>query len=238
MNESTARAAAGGPSRTRGRGFTLVEVLIALTVMLALVAMAAGVFTDQIDESKLTIRETNLRAIRLAIQAFYNDFGRYPYNGQDSYGNVVHFLDNSTSELVQGVHAGFGTYPDSPGQKGRRSRYLREIPTDPTTGRPDWILVPADNDGDWRPGAPIASWLGSVSPGTAEWGASKGNSGGDDLDNDLIPSLISGVPGHPDWEGRPEPHVDEDPIGNGDEDGDGVADEDPPDVKDVRSRMP
>jgi hypothetical protein len=56
------------------------------------------------------------------------------------------------------------------------------------------------------------------------------------VDNDLIPSLMSEQAGRSDWIGRPEPHVDEDPFGNGDEDGDGLVDEDPPDVKDVKSR--
>ncbi|MBI3889935.1 MAG: type II secretion system protein [Candidatus Wallbacteria bacterium] len=214
--------------------FTLVELLIALAIMLALVAMASGVFRENLDEAKQRVMEANQRAIRKAIAAFYNDQGRYPYNGQDKLGNVVQFLDNQSSELVQGVHDGAGTYPKN------RSRYLREIPIDPTTGKADWLLVPCDNDGDWKPGSPATGWPESHQPGTLEWASSKGNTGGDDVDGDGRPSLMHNVAGHPEFEGKPEPHVDEDGFGGNpqDEDGDGKTDEDPPDVMDVMSRGP
>ncbi len=135
----------GPAAETAGqrRAFTLVELLIALTVMLAIVSMAAGVFRENVDDSRIQIRNANLRALRKAIQTFYNDHGRYPYNGQDNFGNVVHFLDDNSCELVKGVHNGSNTYPAKP------TRYLYAVPIDPTTGNADWILIPSDNDGDW-----------------------------------------------------------------------------------------
>ena len=189
--------------------FTLVELLIALAILLALVAMASGIFRENVDQAKETVRDANLRALRKAIAAFYNDHGRYPYNGQDKLGNVVQVLDNASSELVQGVHDGAGHFP------ANRTRYLREIPIDPTTGRADWLLVPCDNDGDWK---------------AAE----------DDADGDGRPSLMHNVGGKPEDEGKPEPHVDEDGFGGSpqNEDGDSRIDEDPPDVMDVSSRSP
>jgi prepilin-type N-terminal cleavage/methylation domain-containing protein len=189
-------------ARLGARGFTLVELLIALTLLLALVAMASGIFRGNVDEARERVREANLRAIRKAIHAFYNDYGRYPYNGQDKLGNVVQFLDNGSSELVQGVHDTYGHYPAT------RSRYLREIPIDPTTDKADWILIPCDNDADWR--------------------ATE-----DDEDGDGRPSINQAT-----GRAEPNVDEDGFGGSPQNEDADKQVDEDPPDVMDVLSRGP
>ena len=124
-------------------GFSLVELLIALSIIVAVVTVASGVFQPLVADQQREILKANLRLIRQAILQFYNDNGRYPYEGQDEFGNIVTFLDNQTSELVQGVHNGKDTYP------ARRSRYLMALPVDPTldaeTARAaGWKLVFAD----------------------------------------------------------------------------------------------
>lgn len=117
------------------RGFSLVELLIALTIIMAVVATAAGIFQPLVAEQQVEVLKANLRLIRQSLIEFYNDNGRYPYEGQDEFGNVVTFLDDSTSELVQGPHSGQGRYPDTepdPARRGARRRYLLAIPGDPT----------------------------------------------------------------------------------------------------------
>ncbi|MBI4865170.1 MAG: prepilin-type N-terminal cleavage/methylation domain-containing protein [Candidatus Riflebacteria bacterium] len=124
-------------------GFSLVELLIALAIILAVVTIATGVFQPLVAEQQVDVLKANLRTIRQAIYTFYNDNGRYPYEGHDEFGNVVAFLDNQTSELVQGAHDGKGTYPV------RRRRYLMSIPPDPTatsdiTRTAGWKLIFAE----------------------------------------------------------------------------------------------
>ncbi len=134
--------------KVRGRGaFSLVDMLVAVSIMMALVAVVAAIYQIPMQQTKVEVLKTNLRVLRRAIAQFYNDHGRYPYNGQDQYGNIVGFLDDSTSELVNGVYVGLGVRPARP------VRYLQSIPYDPTLTEPApmWLLVPCDNDGDWNP---------------------------------------------------------------------------------------
>ena len=131
----------------RRHGFTIVELLIALAIIIGLLSLVSAVYQIPIARAQQHVLESNLRTVRRALQQFFNDHGRYPYNGQDEYGNMVTFLDDATSELVNGVYSGFGT------RDPRRARYLVAIPPDPTLEDPTplWAIVPWDNDGDWDP---------------------------------------------------------------------------------------
>ena len=135
-------------SGTSGRcAFTLVELLVAVTILASLVSMASGIYVIYIRESDEKLLRYNLNFFRAAIQQFYLDNGRYPFDGYDYFGNKISFLDNNTSEIVQGVHSGLNEYPL------KRYRYLQEIPVDPTTNLPNWHIYPHDSDGDWDPSA-------------------------------------------------------------------------------------
>ena len=127
------------------KAFTLVELLVAVTILAGLVSMASGIYVIYIRESDEKLLRFNLNFLRAAIQHFYLDNGRYPLDGKDYFGNRVSFLDNKTSELVQGVHSGKNSYPL------KRYRYIQEIPIDPTTNLANWKLYPHDSDGDWDP---------------------------------------------------------------------------------------
>ena len=107
-------------------GFSLVELLIALSIIMAVVTITTGIFQPIVADQQVTVLKANLKAIRQALFEFYNDNGRYPYEGQDEFGNVVAFLDDATSELVRGVHNGKALYPARP------KRYLGSIPQDPS----------------------------------------------------------------------------------------------------------
>lgn len=126
------------------QAFSLVEILVALSIVLLLTSMIAGVFQVPVEDAKQQVFEANKNAVRRALRDFYNDHGRFPYNGQDDFGNVVAFLDPNTSEIVNGVHDRLGGYPR------KRTRYLVSIPLDPTLTDPLplWNLQSFDNDGD------------------------------------------------------------------------------------------
>lgn len=51
-------------TKDKQKGFTLMEMLIVLAVMVILVAVSVPVFTHQLDDSKLAADEANLRAAK------------------------------------------------------------------------------------------------------------------------------------------------------------------------------
>jgi len=121
--------------RTRA-GFSLVELLVvcALLAILATVALPAGQFVSR--RGKETELRADLRRMRNAIDEFkrYSDAGLIAVTaGTDGYP-----ADLKT--LVEGVPL--------VGQIDRRARFLREIPTDPMTGKKEWGLRSYQDDPD------------------------------------------------------------------------------------------
>lgn len=99
-----------GESASYGnRGFTLIELMIALAIMATLLSIVAPRYMDSLDRANEAALRMNLRTIREAIDQYKADKAAYPATLQ---------------ELV-------------------RERYLRSIPTDPSTDRSDtWIILP------------------------------------------------------------------------------------------------
>jgi len=60
------------------RGFTLIELVVVLTLVGLLVAIAAPRYFQVIDRGKQTVQRQNLSVMRDAIDKFFGDQGRYP----------------------------------------------------------------------------------------------------------------------------------------------------------------
>lgn len=221
--------------RTR-TGFTLIELLVAVAIMGALVIMAQATYVVYMRDAVEAALRQNLFQMRSALQQFYSDHGRYPYDGRDSFGNEIGFLDSATSELTQGVRSGPNNqFP------ANRIRYLMEIPIDPTTNMANWRLIPYDNDGDW-----VAFGDVGVLVVANDFDKGEGNGVWDSADEDLNDDVgeTAGkqdpVPDFGEGDGRPtigEPNVDNGPW-TGVCPGTCTGGTDPPDVQDVVSSNP
>ena len=66
---------AGLPGRT---GFTLIEILVVMTLIALLLTLAVPRYFRSIDNGRLTVQRQNLATIRDAIDKFNADLGRYP----------------------------------------------------------------------------------------------------------------------------------------------------------------
>ena len=60
------------------RGFTLIELLVVLSIVALLLSIAAPRYFGSIDKSKEQVLQENLRIIRLTLDKFYADKGRWP----------------------------------------------------------------------------------------------------------------------------------------------------------------
>jgi prepilin-type N-terminal cleavage/methylation domain-containing protein len=59
------------------RGFTLVELLIAMAVMTILAAIAVPAYIGYVEESRITSARANVEPLRLALEDFFLENGTY-----------------------------------------------------------------------------------------------------------------------------------------------------------------
>jgi general secretion pathway protein G len=62
------------------RGFTLIELLVVLGIVALLLTLAVPRFFPSLDKSRETVLADNLRNLRVVIDQYYGDTGRYPDN--------------------------------------------------------------------------------------------------------------------------------------------------------------
>ena len=60
------------------RGFTLIELLVVLGIVALLLTLAVPRYFPSLDKAKETVLADNLRNLRMTIDQFHGDTGRYP----------------------------------------------------------------------------------------------------------------------------------------------------------------
>jgi len=125
------------------RGFTLVELIAAISILLLLTSVALPIARVQAQRAREVELRRNLRQIRQAIDRYrdFADRGMIPIK-PDSFG-----YPPDMETLVKGVPL--------KGAATARYKFLRRIPIDPTTGKADWGMRSMQDDPDSR------SWGGS-----------------------------------------------------------------------------
>ena len=62
------------------QGFTLIEIMIVMSIIALLLTISLPRYFGSIDKSKNVALKENLRVLRLSLDKFYSDKGRYPQN--------------------------------------------------------------------------------------------------------------------------------------------------------------
>ena len=70
----------------RLRGFTLIEMLVVMTLIALLLTLAAPRYFATLDQGRLKVQQQNVATLRDAIDKFFGDQGRYP----ESLDELVH----------------------------------------------------------------------------------------------------------------------------------------------------
>jgi len=60
------------------RGFTLIEMLVVLSIVALLLTLATPRYFGSLEKSREVALKENLRVMRVTIDKFYGDKGRYP----------------------------------------------------------------------------------------------------------------------------------------------------------------
>lgn len=66
------------PPLPRQRGFTLLELIVVMTIVALLASIAAPRYFDSVDRARDRVLMQNLNLLRDAIDKYYTDTGAYP----------------------------------------------------------------------------------------------------------------------------------------------------------------
>ena len=122
--------------KTQG-GLTLVELIVAFTIMMVLTTMAVPLARYKVQRDKERDLERALTDMRNAIDKFKDDMDA------QKIGPAKLDSDNypeSLKQLVDGIKA--------TGAVDKKMKYLRRIPKDPMTNSYDWGLRSTRDDND------------------------------------------------------------------------------------------
>src|ERR1700686_1759931 len=121
--------------RKKQRGLTLVELIVAFSIMLILATMAVPLARAKVRVNRERELRQALSDMRRAIDK-YKDMADLGYLGPQKQGtnNWPETLD----VLVEGVKL--------PGPDGKKMRFLRRIPVDPFTGKTEWGMRSDQDD--------------------------------------------------------------------------------------------
>jgi general secretion pathway protein G len=122
--------------RSRQRGLTLVELIVAFTIMLILTSMAVPLARARLRAERERELRTALREMRAAIDK-YQDNCYQGYFGPPKAGTNCY--PESLDTLVEGVKL-------AQSAEGKKLRLLRRVPRDPFTNSTDWGLHSDQDD--------------------------------------------------------------------------------------------
>jgi general secretion pathway protein G len=118
---------------TRKNGFTMAELIVAMTILMILTAVTMPVVRVQIQRGKERELRHDLWEMRDAIDRYKDAADRSAFQVKlDSQG-----YPPDLETLVKGVDS-----------NGKKLRFLRRIPVDPMTGKDEWGLRSMQDDPD------------------------------------------------------------------------------------------
>lgn len=118
------------------RGFTLIELIATITILLLLTTMSVPLARVQVQRDREVELRRDLREMRQAIDRYkdFSDRQMIPVK-VDTFG-----YPPDLATLVEGVKLN--------GASDAKYKFLRQIPNDPMTGNPDWGLRSMQDDRD------------------------------------------------------------------------------------------
>ncbi len=123
--------------RRRRRGLTLIEMIIAFTILLLITTMALPLTRFKVKREKEKELRRSLTEIRGALDK-YKDACDYQQLAPTSQKPDADCYPESLDILVEGVKAS--------GSVDKKIKFLRRIPKDPFTGRREWGIRSTRDD--------------------------------------------------------------------------------------------
>ncbi len=120
----------------KNRGFTLMELLVVVAVMMILAVLGLSSYLFSIKKSHDVVRKSDLAAIAKGLEAFANDFTVYP--DDDGAGKI------KACDSGAGLVACSWGDPMTARPNGTAQTYLIKIPKDPVSGQYYYYIKTTD----------------------------------------------------------------------------------------------
>ncbi len=133
MNRVAHRHASIGTNSSRARGFTLIELIVATAILVILTGLAVPLLRSTVQRERERELRYDLWLLRDAIDRYKEAADRNAF--QIKVGSEGYPPDLET--LVTGVDV-----------SGKKLKFLRKIPIDPMTGKPEWGMRSMQDDPD------------------------------------------------------------------------------------------
>lgn len=108
----------------KNKAFTLVELLVVMSVLGVLIALVAGNFRSAQVRGRDAKRKSDLKQMSHSLELFYSDYGRYP---AESSGQVSACPFDPATSIGTACTWGSGQFSDG------KTVYFKTMPDDPTT---------------------------------------------------------------------------------------------------------
>jgi general secretion pathway protein G len=118
------------------RGLTLIELIVAFSIMLILTTMSVPLARSKVRAERERDLRASLREMRVAIDKYKDncDLGYFGPTKADAY-----CYPESMDILVEGVKL-------AQSAEGKKIKFLRRIPRDPFTGKAEWGMRSVQDD--------------------------------------------------------------------------------------------
>ena len=87
-----------GESRSNVAGFTLVEVIVVLSVVLLLTGIAVPMLSGYMEDGRRARAESECKTLAAAVMSFYKDVGTYPSRSSTGADNYLYVLLTGTTK--------------------------------------------------------------------------------------------------------------------------------------------
>jgi general secretion pathway protein G len=127
----TSRGLTAGPKKRGSLGFTMIELIAAITILSVLTGMAVPL-------AKLNIKRERESELRREL-----------WEMRDAIDHYKEAADHGAFQIKlgsQGYPPDLQTLVDGVDVAGKKVRFLRRIPEDPTTGQPEWGMRSVQDD--------------------------------------------------------------------------------------------
>ncbi|MBI3652203.1 MAG: type II secretion system protein [Acidobacteria bacterium] len=131
------------PRKSQSKGFTLLEIIIVITILSVLTAAAIPLVRNSVKRERETELRLALREVRRAIDA-YKRYAEQTNNAAIPIEwKTQSFYPKSLDLLVEGF-----TPANTVGTSGNKIKFLRRLPIDPMTGTTEWGMRSYKDDAD------------------------------------------------------------------------------------------